>query len=79
MGAIYAPLTKSVPLPASLKGIVFGIVVWFANYLGWLPAVGISEAATRQPIRRNTLMIVAHVIWGAVTGMVVDIFTKSFE
>jgi|SRR2546421_2693738 len=71
-GAIYGPLTRIVPLSSVLKGIVFGIVVWFANYLGWLPVVGMSEAATKQPIHRNALMIAAHVVWGAVTGVVTN-------
>ena len=71
-GAIYGPLTRIVPLPSILKGIVFGIVVWFANYLGWLPVVGMSEAANKQPIQRNALMIVAHVVWGAGTGVVTN-------
>jgi uncharacterized membrane protein YagU involved in acid resistance len=71
-GALYGPLTRSVPLPAILKGIVFGLVVWVANYLGWLPAVGMAEAATRQPTQRNVLMIGAHVVWGAVTGILTN-------
>ena len=71
-GAIYGPLTRIVPLSSLLKGLVFGLVVWFANYLGWLPVVGMSEAATRQPLQRNALMIAAHVVWGAVTGVVTN-------
>jgi len=71
-GAIYGPLTRIVPLPSVLKGIVFGLVVWLANYLGWLPVVGMAEAATKQPIHRNALMIAAHGVWGAVTGVVTN-------
>jgi Protein of unknown function (DUF1440)/Family of unknown function (DUF6789) len=71
-GAIYGPLTRIVPLPSVLKGIVFGLVVWFANYLGWLPVVGMAEAATKQPIHRNVLMIAAHGVWGAVMGVVTN-------
>ena len=68
MGAIYGPLAKAIPLPSSLKGTIFGIVVWLAAYRGWLPVIGMSEAATRQPIERNMLMIAAHLVWGAGTG-----------
>lgn len=71
-GAMYGPLTRIVPLPSVLKGTVFGLVVWFANYLGWLPVVGMAEAATKQPIHRNALMIAAHVVWGAGTGIVTN-------
>jgi uncharacterized membrane protein YagU involved in acid resistance len=79
MGAIYGPLTRIVPLPSALKGIVFGMVVWVAAYLGLLPVVGISEAATRQPIQRNVLMIVAHLVWGAVTGVVMNLLGGVFD
>src|SRR5262249_46703915 len=60
MGAIYGPLMRSFPLPSALKGSIFGVVVWLAAYRGWLPVIGTSEAATRQPVQRNTLMIAAH-------------------
>ena len=71
-GAVYGPLTRIVPLPSVLKGIVFGVVVWLANYLGWLPVVGMAEAATKQPMHRNALMIAAHGVWGAVMGVVTN-------
>jgi len=79
MGAIYGPLTRIVPLPSVLKGTVFGLVVWLAVYLGWLPAIGMSEAATKQPIQRNTLMIVAHLVWGAGTGGVMTLLEGVFD
>ncbi len=75
-GAIYGPLTRIVPLPSVLKGIVFGIVVWFAIYRGLLPGVGMSEAAAKEPIHRNALMIAAHVVWGAATGVVTTLLER---
>lgn len=71
-GAIYGPLAQRVPLPAVLKGIVFGLGVWTISYLGLLPAIGILRPATEHPARRNLLMILAHVVWGSVTGLVVE-------
>lgn len=71
-GAIYGPLAKYMPLPPALKGIAFGLVVWTVSYLGLLPALGILRPATEHPGRRNLLMILAHVVWGSVTGLVVQ-------
>ena len=71
-GAIYGPLAQRVPLPPALKGIAFGLVVWTVSYLGLLPAIGILRPATEHPARRNLLMILAHVVWGSVTGLVVQ-------
>jgi putative membrane protein len=41
------------------------------SYLGLLPALGILRPATEHPERRNALMIVAHLIWGSITGLIV--------
>lgn len=46
-------------------GSCFGIGVWAASYLGWLPASRVLKPATAHPARRNTLMLAAHVVWGA--------------
>lgn len=73
-GAIYALLGSRLraPLPAALVGIGYGLLVWTVSYLGLLPALGILRPATEHPERRNALMIAAHVIWGSVTGLLVE-------
>jgi hypothetical protein len=55
-----------------LAGVGFGFAVWAGSYLGWLPAAGIIAPATEHPARRNALMIAAHVVWGATTGVAVE-------
>ncbi len=71
-GAVYAPLADKLPGPPALKGAAFGLAVWTASYLGWLPAAGFLSAATREPLHRNALMITAHLVWGATLGLLVD-------
>jgi uncharacterized membrane protein YagU involved in acid resistance len=68
MGAAYGPLQKRVPLPAIAQGVLFGLLVWTASYLGLLPLLGISASGQKEPLRRNLMMIAAHVIWGASLG-----------
>jgi putative membrane protein len=68
MGALYAPVTGKLPLPAIVKGILFGLMVWAGSYLGLLPLLGLWESAYVEPSRRNLMMIAAHVVWGASTG-----------
>jgi hypothetical protein len=46
-------------------GAAYGIAVWMASYLGWIPATGMLRVATRHPARRNGLMLIAHLVWGA--------------
>ena len=44
--------------------MVYGLGVWAMSYLGWIPAVRILTPAHRHPLRRNLLMIAAHIVWG---------------
>jgi uncharacterized membrane protein YagU involved in acid resistance len=50
---------------AFFKGALFGVGVWAASYLGWIPAANILIPATHHPPRRNALMLTAHLAWGA--------------
>ena len=68
MGAAYGPLHKRVPLPTVAQGVLFGLVVWAGSYLGLLPLLGISASGDREPLRRNLMMIAAHIVWGASMG-----------
>lgn len=63
-GAVYAGVHERVPGPPLAKGAVFGLLVWAASYLGWLPALGSSAAASEQTVRRNWIIILAHLVWG---------------
>ena len=62
-----------------LAGAGFGLAVWAGSYLGWLPAAGILSSATKHPARRNALMIAAHVIWGATTGVALERLSDDRE
>lgn len=68
MGAAYGPLQKLVPLPMTAQGVLYGLLVWAASYLGLLPLLGISASGHKEPVRRNLMMIAAHIIWGASLG-----------
>ena len=78
MGGVYGVVDKLFRLAPVLKGSLFGLLVWAGSYLGWLPAMDFSAGADEQPIQRNTLMIGAHIIWGAITGIVVKQFLSRF-
>lgn len=65
MGGIYSSLVRPVTGGGLESGIGWGLTVWASSYLKLLPSLGILPPATRQPARRNALMILAHVVWGA--------------
>jgi uncharacterized membrane protein YagU involved in acid resistance len=61
-GALYA-MTRP-PQSAGL-GALYGVLVWGASYLGWIPGARILRPATQHPGRRNALMLASHLVWGA--------------
>lgn len=65
MGAVVAAMN---PDPSKRTGAAAGAAIWLASYMGWIPAVGTLEPATRHPARRNLLMIGVHLVWGAATA-----------
>ncbi len=71
-GALYGVLAPRLPGPAALRGAGYGLAVWTGSYLGLLPATGLFPPATEEPPRRNALMIVAHLVWGAALGLMTE-------
>lgn len=71
-GAVYGAASPHLPGSPLLKGAGFGIAVWAAGYLGGLPVLGLERSALREPAGRNALMLVAHVVWGAVLGAMTE-------
>jgi uncharacterized membrane protein YagU involved in acid resistance len=48
-------------------GAAAGVAVWLVSYMGWIPAWALKPA-TGHPMRRNLLMIRAHLVWGWTTA-----------
>jgi uncharacterized membrane protein YagU involved in acid resistance len=53
------------------QGALYGLLVWVSNYLGLLPTVRLYPPATQEPARMNSIMIVAHLCWGASVGWMI--------
>lgn len=61
------------------RGLAGGLAVWTASYFGWVPAADILKSAHRHPLRRNALMIAAHLVWGATTALTARELARSRE
>jgi hypothetical protein len=72
-GAIYGAVA---PRGGVVSGMLFGIGVWLASYLGWIPALRILKPAADHPPRRNALMLTAHMLWGASTALALRELTR---
>jgi hypothetical protein len=63
------PLRMYKPLNAALAGAALGTLVWAADYLGWLPAAGLTKPITRQQPSRLASSLVGHVLFGVVAAI----------
>lgn len=72
-GALYATLRRRSPQ----RGALFGALVWAGSYFGWIPAAAILTSADHHPARRNLLMILAHLVWGAATDLAYQELRKA--
>lgn len=68
-GALYPLLYRKRRNPL-IWGANYGLGIWAASYLGWVPAAKILQPATQHPAARNRMMIVSHLIWGATTVLI---------
>jgi hypothetical protein len=69
-GAVYsASLGNASRLSPLVSGPLFALAVWAGSYEGWVPALGIMPRARRDRPARTTTMIVAHVVYGAILGL----------
>ncbi|KRE21687.1 hypothetical protein ASE66_27945 [Bosea sp. Root483D1] len=73
-GALFAAL---IPRRGVASGAAYGIAVWAGSYLGCIPATGFLRFGTRHPLRRNGLMLAAHVVWGACLAVGRDELEKA--
>jgi uncharacterized membrane protein YagU involved in acid resistance len=69
-GGFYALIEKPVPLSSPIKGMLFGLFAWAANYLGLLPLLNLGASGSKEPPPRNVMMIGAHIIWGLTLGFI---------
>jgi hypothetical protein len=76
-GVLYWLLTRSGASARIVLGLVFGLGVWAASYLGYLPALGIRRSATEDPPERTTTMVAAHLVWGFFLALAALAFDKS--
>jgi len=58
------------PRNGLIRGSIFGLLVWSVNYLGIMPALNLHNSAEKEPVRRNALMIIAHLVYGISTDQI---------
>ncbi|MPY71120.1 MAG: hypothetical protein GEU92_13650 [Alphaproteobacteria bacterium] len=79
VGALYALALRGRRVQPAVAGVGYGLAVWTASYLGWIPMLKLLRPATAHPPARNALMIAVHVLWGATLGLVADRLFRSLN
>jgi len=72
-GALFGLLHRRLPfrVPAALHGMIFASLIWVTSYQGWIPALGIMPPASADRPDRPRIMLLAHLIYGALLGGIV--------
>lgn len=78
-GSLYAEARRLWPAHPAVLGPIFGLVVWTVSYLGLLPGLRILTPATRHPVRRSSLMIVAHFVWGWCLAVIYEVLSSDLR
>jgi hypothetical protein len=68
MGAVFGPLAPRGMRNGVIGGMMFGLGVWTASYLGWLPATGVRHSPRWDVPARTAIIISSHLVWGAAAG-----------
>ena len=76
-GALYAQSQSIRPQRSGLSGVLFGLLVWTVSYFGLMPGLRVLSPATEPPVRRNALMIIAHLVWGLVLAGLYQVFMSD--
>jgi hypothetical protein len=72
-GAIFGLLHRRLPFraPGALHGILFATIIWATSYQGWIPGLNIMPPASEDRPDRARVMLLVHLVYGALLGTVV--------
>lgn len=69
VGALYPVFAESSTLNPIVTGAAYGMAVYAAGYLGWLPATGILAFGLKHPKHRLAMIVGSHLVWGVSLAM----------
>jgi len=72
-GAIFGAIAPHRPRAAVPTGMLFGLGVWTASYLGWMPATGVRHSPKYDLPARTGLIMASHIVWGAAAGLLMSL------
>ncbi len=76
-GMVYAPYAAQHSAASVQRGMTFGLLVWAASYVGWLPMLQIVPFPPHRAPARRIIMITAHLVWGAALARLLEYTYKT--
>jgi putative membrane protein len=70
VGAIYGALAEFAPRVTAGLGLPFGLAVWLGAHVVTVPALGLAEPPTRQPLGKEGVELGLHLVYGVITELV---------
>lgn len=64
VAGLYGVAAELLPKVTKGIGLPFGTFIWLAADEGVVPALGLSKAATRYPLRTHAYSLAAHLVFG---------------
>jgi hypothetical protein len=78
-GALFGALSSARPHVRLTGGAAFGLGVWLGAFGLVVPALGIARPVWRSRAGENGVNVLAHVVWGTVTALVIDQLSRQHE
>jgi putative membrane protein len=70
MGALYGIVSAASPVATVGRGTGFGAAVWLGAHVIVVPALGLAPFPLQQPLRKEGLELVLHLLFGAIVDLV---------
>lgn len=79
VGAVYGAVAEMVPRVTAAWGFLSGVAVWFGAHVTAVPALGLADPPTRQPVGQEVEEFGLHLIYGTTTELVRFLLTLALR
>jgi putative membrane protein len=79
MGMTYATLSRLTGRSGVTAGVVYGTLVWLVADEAGVPALGLSDAPWKSPLKSHVYALASHLVYGAALGLLSQLAERVLE